>query len=107
VLFFLPWLDTSRVRSMRYRPLAQIFFALLVGACILLGYLGAKPPEGVYVPLAQLGTAYYFAYFLIVLPLLGVIETPRPLPRSIAEAVLKQPKPAATGMTGGAPQPAE
>ena len=54
---------------------------------MLLGYLGAHPPEGTYVLMAQLGTAYYF-FFLILLPLLGKLERPRPLPRSISEPVL-------------------
>ncbi len=56
---------------------------------MLLGYLGAHPPEGTYVTMAQLGTAYYFFHFLILLPLLGRFERPRPLPRSISEPVLE------------------
>jgi ubiquinol-cytochrome c reductase cytochrome b subunit len=59
--------------------------------CVMLGYLGAKPPEGVYVALAQLGTAYYFFHFLILLPLLGKLERPRPLPSSISQPVLETP----------------
>ena len=101
ILFILPWLDTSKVRSMRYRPVAQWWFFLFVIAFIFLGWLGGKPAEGMYVVGAQIATGYYFAYFLIILPLLGIMETPKPMPRSIAEAVLKQPKPDATGMTGG------
>jgi ubiquinol-cytochrome c reductase cytochrome b subunit len=89
VLFFLPWLDTSPVRSSRFRPINKWFFWLLVADCVLLGYLGAHPPEGLYVRLAQLGTAYYFFHFLILLPLLGRFERPRPLPRSISEPVLE------------------
>jgi ubiquinol-cytochrome c reductase cytochrome b subunit len=107
ILFLLPWLDTSKVRSMRYRPAAQVWFVLFVIACIALGYLGSKPAEGVYVMWAQIATAYYFIFFLIILPLLGILEKPRPMPKSISEAVLKQPKPEPTGMTGGKPQPAE
>jgi ubiquinol-cytochrome c reductase cytochrome b subunit len=102
VLFLLPWLDTSKVRSMRYRPTAQLWFFLFVGCCIGLGYLGAQPAEGVYVMWAQILTAYYFAYFLIILPLLGVLEKPKPMPKSINEAVLKRNAPA-----GAVPQPAE
>ncbi|MHA7872916.1 MAG: cytochrome b, partial [Hyphococcus sp.] len=90
VLFVLPWLDTSKVRSMRYRPVARMWFFLFVVACIALGWLGGKPAEGGYVIAAQFATAYYFAFFLIILPLLGVMETPKPLPRSIAESVLKK-----------------
>ena len=101
VLFFLPWLDTSKVRSMRYRPVARMWFFLFVIVCIMLGWLGGQPAEGVYVTLAQIGTAYYFAFFLIILPLLGVMETPKPLPRSISEAVLKK-KPVQEASPGGA-----
>ncbi len=79
VLFFLPWLDTSPVRSARFRPVYKWFFWLLVADCVLLGYLGAHPPEGAYVLMAQLGTAYYFFFFLILLPLLGKLERPRPV----------------------------
>jgi ubiquinol-cytochrome c reductase cytochrome b subunit len=107
ILFLLPWLDTSKVRSMRYRPTAQLWFVLFVFACIALGFFGGKPPEGWYVLGAQIATAYYFAFFLIILPLLGVLEKPKALPRSISESVLKQPKPEPAGMTGGKPQPAE
>jgi ubiquinol-cytochrome c reductase cytochrome b/c1 subunit len=92
ILAFLPWLDTSRVRSATYRPLFKQFFWIFVAVCVLLGWLGSKPPEGVYVWLARFCTLYYFAHFFIVLPLLGVIETPRPVPHSISEAVLKKGK---------------
>jgi ubiquinol-cytochrome c reductase cytochrome b subunit len=88
VLAFLPWLDTSRVRSGAYRPVFQYWFALFVIVCIGLGYLGSKPPEGLYVVFARIFTVYYFAYFLIILPLLGIFETPRRLPESIADSVL-------------------
>ena len=102
VLFILPWLDTSKVRSMRYRPVARLWFFLLVIACIGLGYLGGKPAEGVYVMWAQIFTAYYFGFFLLILPLLGIMETPKPMPRSIAEAVLK-PKSADAAPAGAIP----
>jgi ubiquinol-cytochrome c reductase cytochrome b subunit len=91
VLFFVPWLDTSRVRSGTFRPMFKPFYWLFVANFLLLGYLGAAPAEGVYVLLAKIGTAYYFAYFLIILPLLGRLETPRELPASISEAVLAKP----------------
>jgi len=92
VLFILPWLDTSRVRSGRFRPTFRIFFWLFLADCALLGYIGAKPPEGWYLVLGRLATAWYFAHFLIVLPLLGWFERPRPLPASISEPVLKGAK---------------
>jgi len=90
ILCFLPWLDTSRVKSATYRPLYKQFFWVFVLVCLGLGWLGSKPAEGGYVIAARVLTAYYFIHFLIILPLLGLIETPRPLPNSISEAVLKK-----------------
>jgi ubiquinol-cytochrome c reductase cytochrome b/c1 subunit len=92
---FLPWLDTSKVKSATYRPLYRQFFWVFVLACLGLGWLGSKPAEGGYTIAARILTAYYFIHFLIILPLLGLIETPRPLPNSISEAVLKKAKVAA------------
>jgi ubiquinol-cytochrome c reductase cytochrome b/c1 subunit len=94
ILAFLPWLDTSRVRSARYRPLFKQFFWLFVIVCVLLGYLGSQPPEGGYVIAARICTVYYFAHFLIVLPLLGLFEKTKPLPNSITESVLHGDAPA-------------
>jgi quinol-cytochrome oxidoreductase complex cytochrome b subunit len=88
VLFVLPWLDRSPVRSARFRPLYKQFFWLLVVDCLVLGYCGSQPPEGVYIPIARIATAWYFFHFIILLPLLGRIERPRPLPTSIREPVL-------------------
>jgi ubiquinol-cytochrome c reductase cytochrome b subunit len=99
VLVVLPWLDSSPVRSGRFRPIFKWFFWLLLIDCLMLGYLGGKPPESVYVVLAQLGTAYYFFHFLILLPLLGRLERPKPLPSSISRPVLD---PAPTARTSPA-----
>jgi ubiquinol-cytochrome c reductase cytochrome b/c1 subunit len=88
VLAFLPWLDTSRVKSARYRPLFARFFWLFVIACIGLGWLGTKSPEGIYLTLSRLLTFYYFGFFLLVLPVLGLFEKTRPLPKSISASVL-------------------
>ncbi|MEL7489599.1 MAG: cytochrome b/b6 [Pseudomonadota bacterium] len=110
VLFVLPWLDTSKVRSMRYRPIAKLWFILFVIVCVMLGYLGGQPAEGVYVALAQICTAYYFGFFLIILPLLGVMETPTQMPKSISEAVLPKSKPVSSTIGGASsptPAPAE
>jgi len=90
VLFVLPWLDTSRVRSCSFRPIYKWFMFVLVIDVVVLGICGANPPEGWYVPIAQLATVYYFFHFLILLPVLGKIERPLPLPPSIADAVLKK-----------------
>jgi ubiquinol-cytochrome c reductase cytochrome b subunit len=96
IIAFLPWLDTSRIRSSTYRPLAKQFFWVFVVTCIGLGYLGAMPAEGGYVIASRILTAIYFAYFLIILPLLGLLENPKPLPASIADSVLASSK-ASTG----------
>ena len=89
VLFIIPWLDTSKVRSTSYRPLYKPFFWLFVITCLALGYLGAKTPEGWYLYASQGFTAYYFLHFLVVMPLVGLYEKPKPLPDSIAEDVLE------------------
>jgi ubiquinol-cytochrome c reductase cytochrome b/c1 subunit len=92
VLAFLPWLDSAKTRSSRYRPLAKQFFWIFVVVCILLGWLGSKPAEGVYTIVSRILTFCYFAYFLIVLPILSRIETPRTVPNSIADDVLAKSK---------------
>lgn len=88
ILFFVPWLDTSKVRSGGFRPIFKWFYWLFIINFLALTYLGAAPAEGIYVVFAKLCTAYYFIYFLVVLPVLGRIEKPRPLPTSISENVL-------------------
>ena len=88
ILIILPWLDTSKVRSAVFRPLYKIFFWILVLDVLALGYLGAKPPEGMYLFFGRLSTIYYFAHFLIILPLLGKKERTLPLPLSLTEPVL-------------------
>jgi ubiquinol-cytochrome c reductase cytochrome b/c1 subunit len=95
VMFLLPWLDTSKVRSGRYRPLFRQFFILFVINCLFLGYLGAQPAEGIYVILARIATAYYFAHFLIILPVLGIVEKPSDVPESISDSVLGHATPQA------------
>ena len=88
ILAFLPWLDTSKVRSANYRPVYRVFFIVFVLTCIGLGYLGAMPAEGGYVLASRLLTLYYFGFFLVILPLLGLYETTKPLPATIADSVL-------------------
>ncbi|WP_441279382.1 cytochrome c1 [Tardiphaga sp. 172_B4_N1_3] len=88
VLAFLPWLDTAKTKSSKYRPLAKQFFWMFVVVAVLLGWLGGKPAEGIYIIAGRVLTFCYFAYFLIVLPILSRIETPRAVPNSIADDVL-------------------
>ncbi len=90
-LAFVPWLDTSRVRSTKYRPVFRWFFWGFAFTCVALGYLGSKPAEGSYVTWAQIFTVLYFAFFFPILPLVGILETPSRLPRSITESVLGDP----------------
>jgi quinol-cytochrome oxidoreductase complex cytochrome b subunit len=90
VLFLLPWLDTSPVRSARYRPIFRQFFWILVADCVLLIFAGGRPPEGTWLFVSRLGAAYYFLHFLVVLPLVGLFERPRPLPTSISQPVLRE-----------------
>jgi ubiquinol-cytochrome c reductase cytochrome b subunit len=88
LLFFLPWLDTSPVRSGSYRPRFKQFFWILVIDVLILGYCGGAPAEEPYVMISQVATIYYFAHFLIILPLLSKTERTLPLPTSIADSVL-------------------
>ncbi len=88
LLLFLPWLDSSRVRSARFRPVYKQLFWLLLADVLILGYCGAAPAEEPFVRISQLASAYYFIHFLILVPLVARLETPKPLPRSIADPVL-------------------
>jgi quinol-cytochrome oxidoreductase complex cytochrome b subunit len=90
ILFFLPWLDTSKVRSAKFRPLYRQFFWLFLVDCLVLGYVGGKPAEGMLITIGQIATAYYFGHFLVIMPLLGKIEKPKALPASISAPVLKE-----------------
>jgi quinol-cytochrome oxidoreductase complex cytochrome b subunit len=114
VLFVLPWLDTSKVRSMRYRPTARLYFFIFLLACIVLGFCGAKLPDDPVIPgvtsftlidsdlnsyvwLSRIAALYYFVYFLVITPILGLTETPLPVPESISAPVLSHPATAPVG----------
>ena len=114
VMFVLPWLDTSKVRSMRYRPTAKLYFFIFVLACLILGYCGGKLPDDHVIPglstftlidadlnsfvwLSRFAALYYFEYFLVILPVLGLTETPLPQPESISAPVLSHPANAPAG----------
>ncbi len=106
VIFVLPWLDTSKVKSMRYRPVMRWFFVLFVIACLGLGWCGGQEPQDMVftvgndasgnpiglgvTTLSQILGAYYFAFFLIIMPWIGLKEDPLPVPASISEAVLAE-----------------
>ncbi|MBC26090.1 MAG: cytochrome b [Rhodospirillaceae bacterium] len=100
ILLIVPWLDTSKVRSARYRPIYRIFFWVLLVDCVILGIVGVKSPSDLVLPgiswfdyktLGLIGTIYYFGHFLFLMPILGFIETPKPLPTSISKPVIPLP----------------
>ena len=91
ILFILPWLDTSKVRSARFRPVYKMLFWAFLIDCLVLGYVGGNPAEGVFIVFGRLATALYFLFFL-TLPLIGWFEQPKALPNSIATAVLENSK---------------
>ncbi|WP_140984990.1 cytochrome b [Asticcacaulis tiandongensis] len=107
VLFILPWLDTSKVKSMRYRPVMRWFFVIFVVVCLALGWCGAQLPDTPVIPglpsfnlidgafnsylwLTRFLTLYYFAFFLVIMPWIGLKEEPLPVPASISEAILAE-----------------
>jgi ubiquinol-cytochrome c reductase cytochrome b subunit len=85
VMAVAPWLDTSSVRSARYRPMLKLWFAILVLDFFLLMWLGAMPAEEPYASLSLIASTYWFAYFLVILPLLGVLEKPTAQPETIED----------------------
>src|SRR5690606_25141518 len=85
VMALAPWLDTSRVRSGRYRPMFKWWFALLIVDFVVLTWVGAMPAEEPYATISLIASAYWFGYFLVILPLLGVIEKPQAAPATIEE----------------------
>jgi len=113
-LFVLPWLDTSKVRSMRYRPTIRLWFFIFILDCVILGICGAHAPDDLVIPgvsglqlldadlnsyvwLSRIAALYYFVYFWVITPLMGLTETPLPVPESISAPVLSHPASAPTG----------
>ena len=90
VLFLLPWLDTSKVRSASFRPIYKILFWIFLLDTVILGWIGSKPADGIYILIGRIATFYYFFHFLIVMPLLGFFEKTKPLPSSISKPVLAE-----------------
>ncbi len=99
ILFVLPWLDTSRVRSARFRPIYRQLIWVWAAAVVVLGVCGAHKPEGIWVLISRVCTLYYFLHFLVILPLLGKLERPLPLPESISRPVIGGGGPLPTGAT--------
>jgi quinol-cytochrome oxidoreductase complex cytochrome b subunit len=108
ILFILPWLDTSKVRSMRFRPSARMFFIFFLIDCMILGLCGSNAPDATVIPggigfqladyninsfvwLSRVAVLYYFGYFILITPLLGILEKPLPVPDTISSPVLPGP----------------
>ena len=89
VLFLLPWLDFSKVRSATFRPLYKQIYWLLVIDIIILGYVGSQKPEGILPTVGLVATTYYFIHFLVLMPIISKVEKPKPLPESISNPVIK------------------
>ncbi|MEL7000526.1 MAG: cytochrome b N-terminal domain-containing protein [Pseudomonadota bacterium] len=83
VMALVPWLDTSRVRSGRYRPQFKWWFWIFVFNFFVLMWCGSQPAEGLVPTISLIGTIYWFGYFLVILPLLGITEKPQPQPETI------------------------
>ena len=83
VMAFAPLLDTSSVRSGRYRPQFKWWFAILVLDFIILMWCGAMPAEEPYATISLIASTYWFGYFLVILPILGITETPSEIPETI------------------------
>jgi ubiquinol-cytochrome c reductase cytochrome b/c1 subunit len=94
LLAFLPWLDTSPIKSGKYRPMFRFFFWLFVICCVGLGYLGSQEVTPDATLAARILALGYFGYLLVALPVLGLVEKTKPVPPSIADAVLPKAAPA-------------
>ena len=88
LLLFLPWLDGSKVKSSRFRPVHAMFVWIFVLDCIVLGICGAKPAEGMWLIIGQTATIYYFAHLLFIIPIVSRLERPMMPPESIAASVM-------------------
>ena len=109
VLFVLPWLDRSKVRSLRYRPMMKLYFVIFLIDCVILGFCGAKLPDEQVIPgfatglepggsdlnswvwLSRVATLYYFVYLGVLPWLIPLFEKPLPVPDTIASPVLSHP----------------
>ncbi len=82
VLFAVPWLDSSPVRSARYRPRYRIAMFILVADALLLSIAGSEQTAGIWMPIARLATLWWFFHFLVIMPFLGRHERTLPVPAS-------------------------
>jgi ubiquinol-cytochrome c reductase cytochrome b subunit len=83
ILFFLPWLDNSPVKSIRYRPSwHKYLYGLFVIVFLILGYLGVQPPSPIGERVSQVGTLFYFGFFLLM-PWWSGLGEPKPVPSRV------------------------
>ncbi|MEM9783388.1 MAG: cytochrome b N-terminal domain-containing protein [Pseudomonadota bacterium] len=102
IMALAPWLDTSRVRSAKYRPMLRVAFWILVADFFILMWAGGMPAEGLIPTISLIGTIYWFAYFMVILPVLGIIEVPEKVPSTVEEAYKSDhPNAPAVGHNGG------
>jgi len=75
ILFAIPFINTSEIRSSQFRPLFRGFFWLLVIDFLILGWIGQKPVETPFIEVGQLATVFYFVFFMVLIPFLGTFES--------------------------------
>lgn len=75
ILLFLPFINTSEVRSSTFRPIYRKLFWFLFADFLLLGWIGQEVVEQPYVLIGQVGTVFYFVYFLVLIPAIGILES--------------------------------
>ena len=86
ILFFLPWLDRSPVKSIRYRPgWHKWLYGIFVVNFLVLGYLGMQPPSPIGTLVSQVGTLFYFGFFLLM-PWWSRLGTFKPVPDRVTFA---------------------
>lgn len=74
ILISLPFLHTSKLKSLGFRPLGKVFYWLFIMNFILLTWIGSKPVEEPFISIGQLSSIFYFSYFLIFVPAIGLLE---------------------------------
>ena len=75
ILFIIPFINTSEVRSTKFRPIFKIFYWLLVADFVVLGWVGQKPVSDIYILIGQVATVYYFLFFMVLIPVVGLVES--------------------------------
>ena len=74
ILLIMPIVDTSRIRGNQFRPLMKFFFWVFVANFFILMWIGSQHPNSPFVEVGQVATALYFAWFVIIVPLVGIVE---------------------------------